>query len=193
MDMKLVNAQRKVYILKKYLRDGMSVLDFGCGDLLFAQELHQAMPALRITGVDVIDFENRPKGIVYKKYDGKLLPFADKSFDTVISYHVFHHTNTPFELLNECMRVAKKQVLFVEPVYRGLWDIPGMRIMDWLFNVWKDHSIAMQYTFAPENRWVYEVKKSGFACAKRIDVELLPKFFPTGRSLLFVCKKIHSS
>ena len=66
MDMKLINAQRKVQILKKYLHEGMSVLDFGCGDLVFAQELFKAMPSLHITGVDVVDFGSRPKGIRFK-------------------------------------------------------------------------------------------------------------------------------
>lgn len=193
MDMKLVNAQRKVQSLKKYIRDGTSVLDFGCGDLFFAHELHQAMPSLRITGVDVVDFGYRPEGILYKKYDGKTLPFQNASFDMVISYHVFHHTNNPFGLLRECMRVAKKNVLFVEPVFRGVWDIPGMRCMDWIFNVWKDRSIAMPYAFASEKMWLGEIKKLRYACKERIDVELLPKFLPTGRSLLFVCQKIHAS
>ncbi|MEK7577094.1 MAG: class I SAM-dependent methyltransferase [Patescibacteria group bacterium] len=192
MDMKLINAQRKVQILKKYLHEGMSVLDFGCGDLVFAQELFKAMPSLHITGVDVVDFGSRPKGIRFKKYDGKSLPFKKASFDIVISYHVFHHTPTPFALLFECMRVAKKQVLFVEPVYRGLWDIPGMRIMDWFFNAWKDHAISMPYAFASKSDWMNEIKKARFLCTDQIDVELLPKFLPTGRSLLFVCKKIHA-
>ena len=193
MDMKLFNAQRKVEILKTYLKDGQSVLDFGCGDLFFAHQLHQTMHSLRITGVDVVDFGYRPKGILYKKYDGKTLPFKNASFDTVISYHVFHHTSAPFKLLSECMRVAKKYVLFVEPVYRGFWDIPGMRVMDWIFNVWKDRSISMPYAFASEKMWLREIKKLRYVSKERIDVELLPKFLPTGISLLFVCKKIHAS
>lgn len=41
-------------------------------------------------------------------YDGKTLPFAAGSFDTVMSMQVLEHTPHPQELLNEIARVCKK-------------------------------------------------------------------------------------
>jgi SAM-dependent methyltransferase len=46
-------------------------------------------------------------------YDGKRLPFEDKSFDTVISIQVFEHTPDAQTVLNEIARVVKKDGLVV--------------------------------------------------------------------------------
>lgn len=192
MNMKQVNARRKVERIAPYIKGDMSVLDFGCGDLLFARELKQNLPDVSVTGVDVVDFGHRYKGVKYHQYDGVTLPFTNKSFDAVISWHVLHHTDEPFNLLKECMRVAKSKVFIVEPTYRGKWDIPGMRFMDWVFNVWKDRSISMPYRFASKKEWMREIRLLGWECEEIVDVELLPAWLPTGRSLLFVCKKKHS-
>lgn len=167
----------------------MRVLDFGCGDMIFSEELQRANPSLRITGVDVVDFGNRPKGIRFLLYDGKKLPFRKETFDVVIAYHVFHHTTRPFDLFRECVRVSKKMILFVEPTFRGWWDIPGMRLLDWVFNVWKDRSVSLPYAFSSERQWKEEITKAGFVLTSISDVELLPRWFPTGRSLLFVCTR----
>ena len=189
MNMKLVNAKRKVAQIAPYIKRDVSVLDFGCGDLLFARELKQNFPDVSVTGVDVVDFGYRYKGVKYAQYNGVTLPFANTSFDAVISWHVLHHTDEPFNLLKECMRVAKSRVFIVEPTYRGKWDIPGMRFMDWVFNVWKDRSISMPYRFASKNEWIHEIRRLGWICEEIIDVELLPTWLPTGRSLLFVCRR----
>ncbi len=189
MNMKLVNAEKKISHLVPFMQNTKRVLDFGCGDLTFAQALHRVFPHLHITGVDVVDFGKRYKGVEFKKYDGKKLPFNYRSFDTVISWHVFHHTNEPFALLKECLRVAKRSVCIVEPVYRGWWDIPGMRCMDWVFNVWKDHSVSMPYAFASRDKWQQEILALGWVVDVVKDVELLPGVLPTGRSLLFICSR----
>ncbi len=46
-------------------------------------------------------------------YDGKRLPFGDKSFDTVISIQVFEHTPDAQTVLDEMARVVKKDGLIV--------------------------------------------------------------------------------
>jgi len=189
MNMKQVNAKRKVNFLLPYLCHNMRLLDFGCGDMTFAKELKKTLPALKITGVDVLDFGKRYKDILYKRYDGHVLPFGNGAFDAVVSWHVFHHTTEPFALMRECMRVAKNSIYIVEPTFRGWWDIPGMCFMDWLFNVWKDRSISMSYRFASKDDWKREIARLGWTSEQTIDVELLPKWLPTGRSILFVCRK----
>lgn len=193
MNMKLANARKKAEKVLPYLEDMTSVLDFGCGDLLFARELKNCNTNLAVTGVDVVDFGVRYKGIGFETYNGRSLPYKDRTFDTVIAWHVFHHTQIPFSLLAECFRVSKQYVLFVEPVFRGSWDIPGMKLMDWVFNVWKDRSIDMPYTFSSSKRWQEEIRSLNGVCREVKDVELLPRWLPTGRSLLFVCEKKHAA
>ncbi len=193
MIMKQANAMRKVKLLAPFLRPRMRLLDFGCGDMAFAREIKHAFPSLSIMGVDVVDFGRRYKGISFRRYDGHTLPFPNRNFDAVVSWHVFHHTTEPFVLFGECARVAKDTLFIVEPTFRGWWDIPGMRCMDWLFNIWKERSISMPYAFASRNKWESEIARLGWECKQVIDVELLPRWLPTGRSLLFVCKKKHPS
>lgn len=187
MDMKIGNAKKKVEQLAPFLSGVTSILDFGCGDMLFARMLRERFPRMRISGIDIVDFGSRPAGISFLPYDGKKLPCKNASFDAVVSWHVLHHTKDPFYFLDECLRVSKKTLFLVEPVYRHPWELPGMKIMDFIFNVWKDKSISMPFAFASKEQWLHHIKDAGWTCEIIVDVELLPRWSPTGRSLLFVC------
>ncbi len=183
------NARRKARILLPYTKNNAAVLDFGCGDLALARELKKVRPNLRITGVDIVDFGIRPKGILFSQYDGEKLPFQNNSFDVVIAWHVFHHIVNPLAAFCECMRVAKQRVIFVEPVWRHQLEVPGMMFMDWLFNVWKSRDISMAFTFHSRAWWEEQIIKHNGRLRTVQDVEILPPIFPTGRSLLFVVDK----
>lgn len=182
------NARRKVDQVCTFIGKNDRVLDFGCGDLSFAKQLHVSMPTLHINAVDVVDFGIRDTHISFTQYDGYKLPFKTGSFDTVIIYHVLHHTTSPEALFRECLRVSKNTVLLVEPVYRFRLEILGMSCMDWIFNVWKYRSISMAFSFRSKNQWQDSIKKAGWRLTKIVDVEMLPWWLPTGRSYLFVCK-----
>lgn len=189
MDLKRVNAIRKVKLLRKYLQNEGSVLDFGCGDLSMAHELEKINPKLSITGLDVVDFGKRYPHIRFRKFGGQKIPYSANTFDTVIAYHVFHHTDNPRNLFAECCRVARKRVLFVEPTYRTPWELPGMAIMDWLLNFWKEKRISMSYRFYSKSWWLSMTEEERMKLIGVADVEPLPSWLPTGRSLLFVVDK----
>jgi len=182
------NSSKKIELILKYLSTKKeTVLDFGCGDLSFAKALKKVRPMLSITGVDVVDFHNRDKSIKFVYYDGKKLPFRNDSFDTVIAFHVLHHTTDAKKYFKELVRVAKKRILLVESVARNSIDFPGMKFMDWLFNVWKSEKVPMTYQFFSKKEWYNLFKENNFFVRKEIDAEIMPipKFFPTGRSTLF--------
>lgn len=182
------NTARKLKIILPYfnrLRKEEKILDFGCGDLSLASALKEKRPQLQITGVDVVDFGKRPKDISFVRYDGKVLPFSDSSFDTVLSFHVLHHCKDPEQAFKECLRVTKRRMLLIEPVARYSIEILGMKFMDWLFNVWKSESIPLTFQFLTYNRWKSVFAKYNLHVRSKKDVEILPKFFPTGRSYLF--------
>jgi ubiquinone/menaquinone biosynthesis C-methylase UbiE len=183
------NARRKVSFLVPYLIDARTVLDFGCGDLAMDKALLSTLPDLQITGVDVVDFGIRDNRIDFLHYDGKKLPFANNAFDVSVAWHVFHHTKNPEKAFTECLRVAKSRTIFVEPIWRYKLEIPGMMVMDWVFNIWKHRQISMEFAFHSESWWRGLSEKYRGNVTDIRDVELLPNFFPTGRSLLFVVEK----
>lgn len=184
------NANLKLEQVMPYIQKGQRVLDFGCGDLSLSKAIAKRYPRNVVTGVDVVDFGTADDTVRFAVYDGNTLPYKKNAFDVVISYHVLHHTNNPLGLLSESMRVCGKTLLLVEPVPRFYAEIVGMTIMDWIFNIWKSRTISMTYAFQSNEVWTKEIEKHGFQIKKRIDVELLPKWMPTGRSYLYVCTKV---
>lgn len=158
--LKKKNLHWKKEIILPYLKNGESVLDFGCGDLFFASELKKNNKTLDITGVDVVDFSNHPKNVTFVIYDGIRLPFKDNAFDTVISFYVFHHCTSAEKAFLECLRVAKKKVIFVESVKRYHLENYLMATMDYIFNIWKSRSIPYANQFFSVSTWSSIIKKS---------------------------------
>lgn len=181
------NARKKIQLVSQYFQEKEKVLDFGCGDLSFAKALKKEKPFLSITGVDVVDFHNRDKAVDFMQYDGKTLPFKNNTFDTVISYYVLHHTTDAKKYFQEILRIAKKRILLIESVARIPIDFPGMKFMDWVFNIWKPEPIPLTYQFLSKKEWYEIFKKNNIQINSKIDAEIMPipKFFPTGRSTLF--------
>ena len=147
------NTEWKYGVLSGYLDDKWSLLDFGCGDLSLAMKIKAQHPNINLTGVDVVDFSPKPKDIRFVKYGGNILPFDDRSFDTVIAFHVFHHCNNPEFAYTECLRVARNRVVFVEPIFRVATERYPMGFIDWLSNVWKSENIPMTYQFHSDEEW----------------------------------------
>src|SRR5258708_2096548 len=167
------NSREKIKRIASYFTDkNESVLDFGCGDLSFAKALKKERPKLQIFGVDVVDFHNRDKNVKFVHYDGKKLPFKDKSFDTVISFHVLHHTDDAKKYFQELVRVAKKRILLVESVARVSLDFPGMRFMDWAFNIWKPEKVPLTYQFLSKKEWEMQFMRQSLQLVSIEDVEI---------------------
>jgi ubiquinone/menaquinone biosynthesis C-methylase UbiE len=82
-----------------------SVLDVGCGDGLIDEMIAAKRPDLQISGVDV--HVRAGARVPVTPFDGRRLPFADRSWDTVMFCDVLHHTDDPILLLREAARVAR--------------------------------------------------------------------------------------
>lgn len=101
--------------------EGETVLDVGCGTGYLVHDLNGRRPEFRYTGVDfIIDEETRKRaeGIAFQEADIERLPFADKSFDTVICTHVLEHILDFHGALSELRRVAAKKLILVVPQER---------------------------------------------------------------------------
>jgi ubiquinone/menaquinone biosynthesis C-methylase UbiE len=176
------NINWKIELLQPYLKDTKTLLDFGCGDLSLAKALQKKNKALQITGVDVVKFPNKVSGITFRSYDGNVLPFRNNSFDTVIAFYVFHHCDSAQVSFDECFRVARKRVIFIEPVMRYSFENYLMGAADWVFNIWKEKSIPFTNQFMTLNNWKKIMKKQGKYSTKPLKNFLS---IPIGKAYLF--------
>jgi 2-polyprenyl-3-methyl-5-hydroxy-6-metoxy-1,4-benzoquinol methylase len=94
---------------------GPSILDLGCGAGAYGGALIKQ--GLSCIGSDVnIDYLRRAlaNGMPVVAIDS-VLPFADRSFDTVLLLEVIEHVPNASILLSEAFRVARKNVLLTVP------------------------------------------------------------------------------
>lgn len=110
-------AQREFALLLEAIRPraGESVLDVGCGTGAFTRLLASATGG-PITGVDInserLAFaraQNTP-GVSYATADARSLPFADRSFDLVVSIAALSFIDDERAALGEMIRVAERKV-----------------------------------------------------------------------------------
>jgi SAM-dependent methyltransferase len=100
---------------------GETVLDVGCGTGFLLDHLKHARPDLALTGVDFIIEEGtrtRHPDIRFEQANIEKLPFADRSFDTVVCTHVLEHILEFRQALSELRRVARRRLIIVVPQER---------------------------------------------------------------------------
>jgi ubiquinone/menaquinone biosynthesis C-methylase UbiE len=94
------------------------LLDAGCGPGYEAIALKQSFPNARVTGIDLseplLDLARRNAAdadlgdvITYQSGDVEHIPFADDSFDAVLSVFMFHIVADPVMMCNEIERVLR--------------------------------------------------------------------------------------
>jgi SAM-dependent methyltransferase len=105
--------------VERIIRDtvGTNVCDVGCGTGVLLKKLRDARSGLkRLTGVDfVVDDSASIENVEYVAARIEALPFADRSFDTVICTHVIEHVLEYREAIAELRRVAAKRLIIVVP------------------------------------------------------------------------------
>jgi ubiquinone/menaquinone biosynthesis C-methylase UbiE/acyl carrier protein len=99
------------------LRDGMRVLDCGCGPGYLLAKLHSVYPALQSVGIEVDDrlVSTAQRVVTEKKLINcriwrqsiTALEFPDNSFDFVVCRLVLEHLPDPMLALKEVLRVLK--------------------------------------------------------------------------------------
>ncbi|MBP7005902.1 class I SAM-dependent methyltransferase [Patescibacteria group bacterium] len=138
------------------LKEGDRVVDIGSGGCSVADALMGR--GFSVTAVDVRDSSCVPN-IKPVLYDGKHLPFADKSFDVALSITVLHHTPDPDQVLREAGRVAKR-VMIQEDVFRSTWQRYATYVMDSVLNL---EFFGHPHTNKSESEWKQTFKQLGFS------------------------------
>jgi SAM-dependent methyltransferase len=125
--------QAKVEVARNFLKpllvstgdrtEPLSVLDVGCGDGVHVQELLRHGEAFSVAGLDysvgaLASATQLPGDWLPLRGDARHLPFADDSFDAVISFGVLAYLDNPERGLSEIVRVTRPGGLI------GLWYAP---------------------------------------------------------------------
>lgn len=92
-----------------------NLLDFGTGTATLSLLIKQQYPNISVTGIDVdgkileIAREKGGSVIQLQQYDGSHIPFAENTFDKIISSLVFHHIPTTNKkvVLRELYRILR--------------------------------------------------------------------------------------
>lgn len=106
------------------LTNGSSVLDVGCAKGFMLHDFKEALPGLTVAGVDISEYclENAMPSVKsdLRKASCDSLPYADKSFDLVISIATVHNLDVEGvkQSLREIMRVTKKHAFIKVNGYR---------------------------------------------------------------------------
>lgn len=186
--------ERRIHVLSQHLAEiipagAASVLDVGCGSGDIAWLLTQRRPELTLAGIDVLV---RPDTkIPIKEFDGKTIPYADKSVDYVTFVDVLHHTDHPGLLLKEAARVARKGVILKDHLRQGFLAGPTLRFMDWVGNA--RYGVVLPYNYLSPAEWEKNYALAGLKKSEeRIDIGLYRWWFSWafGRKLHMVVRLV---
>lgn len=163
------------------------VLDVGCGHAHVTKALQERYKNIEFVGVDVKVRPNTAIPVV--EYDGKTLPFGDKSFDAVMLVDVLHHTDDPTATLRECARVARQFVLIKDHIDDSFWDNIRLRFLDWFGN--RPFGIPMTYDYLSSREWNEAFDAVGLEPVKQLrQIQTCPApfYYPLDHDLHFIAQ-----
>lgn len=116
LPMWLWDAKQKFNRVSFFLKPEDKILEIGSGLGTVTHYFQQQ--GLQITPLDIQNL-SAIANVTPIIYDGKKLPFADNTFDTVLLLTVLHHTTNPVSLILEAARVSGK-IIIIEDIYVNL-------------------------------------------------------------------------
>ena len=126
-----------------------TMLDVGCGDGTLARSITERRTGLEATGVEI---RARPQtAIPVREFDGRILPFADRSHDVVMLVDVLHHAEEPTLLIREAGRVAARAVIIKDHLTGAWLSHERLRLMDWVGNI--GHGVPLRYAYWSPEQW----------------------------------------
>lgn len=164
-----------------------SVLDVGCGDGVIDQNIIHKKPHLTIRGVDIL--KRKDAVIPVNLFDGKRIPFPDNSFDYALLIDTLHHTFSPFALLQEAQRVARKSIIIKDHCPQTKMDRILLRLFDWAGN--RPYNVSLPYNYWSVRQWEDAWRQLDIKVEKRIDnIRIYPSPLSTlvDRSFNFAVK-----
>lgn len=103
-----------------HIKKNEKIIDIGSGTGFVAKSLAEKTSA-QITLVDVFQHPLN-KFFPVTIYDGKTLPFPDRSFDTSFLIAVLHHCHDPMRVLDEAIRVSSQKIIVMEDLFESFLE-----------------------------------------------------------------------
>ena len=173
---RLANARITAAVMAAAPFEGARVIDIGCGDGAYTQELAAVARPAEILGVDpaanaieVARANRDADRVSFEVASAYELPFGDAEFDLALLRGVVHHTDRPVEALREALRVGHT-VVVVEP--NGL--NPSLKLLERVSAYHRDHG---ERSHAPHrlDGWVASL---GGVVVERQWIGFVPMFAP---------------
>lgn len=182
---------RRIRVLAEHLArvipGDVSLLDVGCGDGLLTRRICDLRNDVRAEGIDVLV---RPEThVAVSKFDGRVIPHPDKSFDAVMFVDALHHTEDPEILLREAARVARRWIVLKDHTKDGFLAGATLRFMDWVGNA--HHGVALPYNYWRARQWRECFERLGLKVDRwqaRLGLYPFPAALVFGRGLHFIAR-----
>jgi len=169
-------------VILPHLREGDRILDVGCGGGALGARLHSEAAA-RGVNVEVSGLERFPRGgepIHVISYEGGRFPFADHTFEVVMVADVLHHEARPLELLRECARVSKRDLVIKDHQLSGPLAKMRVSLIDWAANA--PYGVKCLFSYNSPEEWdgiLHDLRLTPKVLYHSVDL------YPLGFNLLF--------
>lgn len=144
-----ISQRIKVNRIQKFIKKNDKILDFGCGTCCTTAYLKK-LGYKNIIGMDI---ENKSECLIPEIYNGINIPYPDKYFDTIICSFVLHHIKNYKNILNELLRVTKKNIIIYEDTPENWIDKKLTRLHS------KSHWGQSYSSFNNKKEWIDIFKK----------------------------------
>ncbi len=173
---RLAHARISAAVFTTVHFQGTAVIDVGCGDGAYTQEIIDRGHPARLHGIDLVpaavELARRKMaapGVTFGVDSAYELPFPDQSFDIAHLRAVLHHMDEPQRAIREALRVART-ILVAEPNGNNL----GVKLFE-RFSAYHRAHHEKSYSSFQLNRWVQE---SGGLLLRSSFIGLVPTFCP---------------
>ena len=174
------------------VRDGMRILDLGCGSGYLTFPIAERNPYCEVTGLDIVSDAievNRSRAqeaglnnLSFVSYDGIGFPFEAGLFDLIVTRYALHHFPDIEHSISEVCRVLKDQGAFFisDPCPN---DCDKDRFVDDYMRLKKDGHIK----FYTKSEWIDICSKCGFQLSDSFESKIR---FPKKKDTAFGYEKV---